>query len=201
MKLLIATNNRGKQEEYRALLASLPVDLVFPQETALELEVQESGATYAQNAAIKAEAWAKATGLLTLADDSGLEVEVLGGAPGLYSARYAPLPNATDADRRHYLLSQLRDKPRPWKARFVCTIAVATPEGVLHFAEGVCPGEIIPEERGVNGFGYDPIFYLPDLGLTMAELLPDEKNRLSHRGRATRAVRPILQALAASRSD
>jgi len=201
VKLLIATNNRGKQEEYRALLASLPVDLVFPQETALELEVQESGATYAQNAAIKAEAWAKATGLLTLADDSGLEVEVLGGAPGLYSARYAPLPNATDADRRHYLLSQLRDKPRPWKARFVCTIAVATPEGVLHFAEGVCPGEIIPEERGVNGFGYDPIFYLPDLGLTMAELLPDEKNRLSHRGRATRAVRPILQALAASRSD
>jgi len=201
MKLLIATNNRGKQEEYRALLANLPVDLVFPQETALELEVQESGATYAQNAAIKAEAWAKATGLLTLADDSGLEVEVLGGAPGLYSARYAPIPNATDADRRHYLLSQLRDKPRPWKARFVCTIAVATPEGVLHFAEGVCPGEIIPEERGVNGFGYDPIFYLPDLGLTMAELPPDEKNRLSHRGRAARAVRPILQALAASRSD
>ena len=196
MKLLIATNNRGKQREYRALLAGLPVEPIFPQETGVKLEVEENGLTYAQNAALKAQAWAKATGLPTLADDSGLEVEALNGAPGLFSARYAPIPNATDADRRRYLLSQLRGKPRPWKARFVCTVAVAAPDGVLHFAEGVCPGEIIPEERGANGFGYDPIFYLPDLGLTMAELPPEEKNRLSHRGRAVRAIRPILQALA-----
>jgi len=196
--LLLATSNQGKQREYRELLEGLPFTLVFPQDVASERapKVEESGATYAQNAALKARAWAKITGWLTLADDSGLEVAALGGAPGLYSARLAPQPHATDADRRRYLLAQLTGKPRPWQARFVCVIAVATPGGALHFAEGVCHGEIIAQERGDHGFGYDPLFLLPDLGLTMAELQPEEKNRRSHRARAATVIRPILQALA-----
>jgi len=194
--LLVATGNRGKQREYQALLAGLPYVLKFPQDTGLALEVEESGATYAQNAALKARAWAEATGWLVLADDSGLEVEALDGAPGLYSARYAPGPHPTDADRRRYLLGNLAARPRPWQARFVCVIAVAAPGEVMHFAEGVCAGEIIPEARGEHGFGYDPIFLLPARGLTMAELSPDEKNRLSHRAHAAAAIRPILEALA-----
>ncbi len=194
--LLIATGNRGKQREYRDLLKGLPFQLRFPQDTGLDLKVEETGTTYAQNAALKATAWAQATGWLVLADDSGLEVEALDGAPGLYSARYAPGPHPTDADRRRYLLDNLQRHPRPWKARFVCVIAVAAPEGILHFAEGVCHGEIIPEERGEHGFGYDPLFFLPDHGRTMAELSPEEKNRISHRARAAQAIHPILLALA-----
>ncbi len=196
--LLVATGNRGKQREFRSLLRGLPVVLRFPQDVPFRRQVEENGVTYAQNAALKAQAWAQATGWLTLADDSGLEVDALDRAPGLYSARYAPQPHPTDADRRRYLLSNLADKPRPWKARFVCTIAVATPTGLLHFAEGDCPGEIIPEERGEHGFGYDPIFWLPELGRTMAELTPAEKNRLSHRARAARAILPLLAALVAA---
>jgi XTP/dITP diphosphohydrolase len=168
-----------------------------PEEVAAALTVEESGQTYAENAAAKARAWAAATGLVALADDSGLEVEALGGAPGVFSARYAPGPSPTDADRRRHLLLQLEGQPRPWRARFVCVIAVATPTGALHFAEGTCEGEIIPTERGSHGFGYDPIFWLPELERTMAELLPEEKNRLSHRGRAAAAIRPVLKALAA----
>ncbi len=195
--MFIATGNRGKQREYRALLAGLPYVLKFPQDVETAMDVAETGATYAQNAALKAQAWAEATGWLVLADDSGLEVDALGGAPGLYSARYAPMPNATDADRRRYLLENLATHPQPWSARFVCVIAVAAPRGVMHFAEGVCAGEIIPQERGAHGFGYDPIFLLPARGVTMAELPPEEKNRLSHRAQAVAAIMPILASLAA----
>lgn len=193
--LLIATTNRGKQAEFRQLLRGLKAHLLFPQDLGLSLEVKESGQTYAENAALKARVWAQASGLLTLADDSGLEVEALGGAPGLYSARYAPQPQATDADRRRHLLRNLAGHPRPWKAQFRCVLAIAEPQGPIHFAEGVCPGEIIPEERGAHGFGYDPIFLLPQKGKTMAELTPEEKNRLSHRGRAVQAAWPLLMAL------
>ncbi len=194
-RLLIATLNRGKQAEFRQLLHGLDAELVFPDDLGLRLEVRETGQTYAENAALKAQAWAQASGLLTLADDSGLEVDALGGAPGIYSARYAPQPQATDADRRRYLLRNLAPHPRPWQARFRCVIAIAEPHGPVHFAAGVCPGEIIPEERGAHGFGYDPIFLLPEQGKTMAELPPEEKNRLSHRGRAVRAAWPLLTAL------
>src|ERR1700690_2423543 len=126
-RLLIATNNRGKVEELRALLHDLPVELVTPLEINLELDVLEDGATYAENAGKKALAFAQASGLVSLADDSGLEVEALGGAPGLYSARYLSKPGATDADRRAYLLKNLGNKPRPWRARFRATIAIAVP--------------------------------------------------------------------------
>jgi XTP/dITP diphosphohydrolase len=198
-KLLLATNNRGKLVEIQALLKRFNLDvlLVTPEKIGLVLEVEEDGETYAENAARKAAAFAHATGLLTLADDSGLEVDALGGLPGIRSARFAPQPGATDANRRAYLLERLKEQPRPWTARFRCTVAVVYPVGTVgdnevRYAEGICPGEIIPEERGQNGFGYDPIFLLPELGRTMAELQMEEKNRLSHRARAIWAAEPIL---------
>lgn len=198
-KLLIATNNAGKVRELHDLLTGLAVTLVRPRDLGLEGEVEETGATYAENAALKAEAWARATGLITLADDSGLEVEALGGAPGVYSARYAG-PGAADADRRAKLLEALRGTPAPRRACFRCVIAVAEPAAgaaapQLTYFEGVCPGEILWEERGRNGFGYDPIFWLPELGQTMAELTDAVKNRVSHRGRAVQAAQPYLRGL------
>lgn len=192
MKLLLASNNAGKLREMQALLEDVEIELLLPKHIGLTLDVVEDGSTYAANAALKAQAFRRASGLLTLADDSGLEVEALGGAPGIYSARYSSKPGATDADRRHYLLENLRDKPRPWRARFYCAIALADPEGKLRFTEGICPGEIIPEERGNDGFGYDPIFLLPELGRTMAQLSLPEKNLLSHRARAVQAARAYL---------
>jgi len=199
MKLLLATNNPGKRAEIQALLSLLPIELILPADMGLLLNVREEGRTYAENAALKATTFARASRLPTLADDSGLEVQALGGAPGLHSARYAPQPNATDADRRAYLLANLKAHPRPWLARFHCTVALATPDGQVQFAEGECRGEIIPQERGENGFGYDPIFLLPPLQRTMAELSMDEKNQLSHRARAVKAALPfILERLASS---
>ena len=192
-KILIATANRGKLHEIHALLADLPLTLLLPADLGLALEVAETGDTYAVNAALKATAFAQLSGLLTLADDSGLEVDALGGLPGVRSARFSPLPRATDADRRQYLLQQLAGKARPWTAHFHCTVALAEPDEEVVYFEGDCLGEIIPTERGDNGFGYDPIFLLPELGRTMAELSMAEKNRLSHRARAIIAATPFLR--------
>ena len=194
-QLLIATGNRGKLVEIQSLLNGLEIELVIPEMLGIELKVDETGSTYEENAALKADAFAKVSGLVTLGDDSGLEVDILGGQPGLRSARFSPLPGATDADRRTYLLSFLQGRPRPWTAHFHCTCAIAMPNGKVYFAQGNCPGEIIPEERGSNGFGYDPIFLLPGLGLTMAELSMQEKNQYSHRARALKAAMPILKVL------
>jgi XTP/dITP diphosphohydrolase len=196
-QLLLASNNPGKLEEIRALLAGSPFEIVTPAQLGIRLEVDESGRTYAENAALKGVAFAQATGLLTMADDSGLEVDALDGAPGVCSARYAPKPGATDADRCTYLLRNLAHKPRPWTARFRCVVALVLLAGegsrdIVQVAEGICPGEIIPDERGENGFGYDPVFLLPELGRTMAELSMVEKNRLSHRARAVKAAQPVL---------
>jgi XTP/dITP diphosphohydrolase len=190
--LLLASSNPGKLHEMRALLEGLPVELRTPSQVGLDLVVDEPGPTYAENAARKARAYARASGLLTLADDSGLEVDALGGLPGIRSARFAPQPGATDADRRAYLLEQLEGYPKPWAAHFHCTVALAAPSGELCFAEGDCYGEVIPTERGDHGFGYAPIFLLPELGRTMAELSTAEKNRLSHRARAVQAALPLL---------
>lgn len=192
LKILVATANRGKLHEIQALLADLPFTLLIPRDLGLDLEVAETGDTYAVNAALKATAFARHAGLLTLADDSGLEVDALGGLPGVRSARFSPLPHATDADRRRYLLQQLGEAGRPWTAHFHCTVALAEPDGGVTYFEGDCPGEIIPSERGENGFGYDPIFLLPELGRTMAELSMAEKNELSHRARAIKAAMPYL---------
>ena len=198
-QLLIATNNKGKVKELQDLLKDTGIELVTPAQINLDLEVVEDGQTYAENATKKAVAFAQASGLASLADDSGLEVDALGGAPGLYSARFGS-PDGhsvklSDAERRAFLVRNLQDKPRPWTARFHATIAVATPTGETHLAEGFCEGEIIPEERGTGGFGYDPIFLLTGWGKTMAELSMEEKNRLSHRAKAVMNAKGILEKL------
>ena len=191
-RLLMATGNRGKLSEIQSLLEDLKIILITPEMIGIHLIVEENGDTYQENASLKASAFARSSGLVTMADDSGLEVDALGGLPGIRSARFSPLTNATDADRRAYLLDLLHGHLRPWAARFQCTVAIATPEDKIYFAQGNCLGEVIPEERGTNGFGYDPIFLLPEIGLTMAELSMTEKNHLSHRARAVKAAVPIL---------
>jgi XTP/dITP diphosphohydrolase len=193
-KLLIATNNKGKVREIQAILQELGLELVTPADLGLELEVEENGQTYAENAIKKALAFSNAAGLAALADDSGLEVDALGGRPGLHSNRFGPQPS-TDASRRAFLLQNLDGIPRPWVARFRATVAVASPGRDVITVEGTCPGQIVPEERGEKGFGYDPIFQLEGLDKTMAELEMDEKNRLSHRGQAVRKAIPILVEL------
>lgn len=195
-RLLIATKNRGKVREYQELLAGLPLEITFPAEEGYWLEVEESGETFEENACLKARAFARHSGLLTLADDSGLEVDALGGAPGVYSARYAG-PGASDADRYRKLLADLAEVPEDQRsARFRCVIAVAWPDGRVETAAGACEGQIGFEPRGDYGFGYDPVFIVAGQGgKTMAELAPDVKNRISHRARAVDAVRPILERL------
>jgi XTP/dITP diphosphohydrolase len=203
VQILLATNNPGKVREIQALIEELApayreqINLILPLDIGVHLDVAEDGRTYAENAARKAAAFCRASNAITLADDSGLEVTALGGDPGLHSHRYSPSPHATDADRRVFLLRNLRQHTRPWRARFVCTIAIAVPEARgfdprLEYATGECSGEIIPEERGSNGFGYDPIFLVRELGKTMAELTTQEKNRYSHRSRALHNAMPIL---------
>lgn len=192
-ELLIVTDNPGKKREYRALMAALPVLLRFPSDLGYRIEVQEDRTTYGENAARKARAGVQVSGLLSLADDSGLEVDALGGAPGVRSARYTP---GSDADRIAALLAHLDGIP--WErrtARFRCVIAIATPEGDLYTAEGTCEGIIATAPAGTGGFGYDPVFYLPEFGCTMAQLPPEVKNRISHRARAVEAALPILQQL------
>ncbi len=201
-RLLIATNNRGKVREYRELLADLPFEITFPAQEGLTLTVEETGRTFAENARLKAVAFARASGLLTLADDSGLEVDALGGAPGIYSARYAG-PRASDADRICKLLNALADTPPGRRtARFRCVIALARPDGTVHTVAGTCEGEIGFAPRGEHGFGYDPIFLVAGYkGRTMAELPPEEKNRISHRAKAVAAARPLLLAWAGDREQ
>lgn len=194
-QLLIASGNQGKLREIQALLGDLPVELVYPSQLGIQINVLEDGENYAENAARKALAFTRASGLIALADDSGLEVDALGGLPGLHSARFAPQPGATDADRRALLLQMLAGHPHPWRAKFHCTVAVASANGEVRYTQGECLGEIIPFERGQEGFGYDPIFLIPEKAKTMAELSMDEKNQLSHRARAILAAKPVLQAL------
>jgi len=193
MKLLIATHNPGKAQEFQHLLAPLKIELCFPAELGLQLEVLEDGDTYFENARKKALAHARASGLLALADDSGLEVDELDGAPGIRSARYAP---GEDADRTAALLTELRGAP--WEqrtARFRCVVVIATPVAETYSAVGVCEGLIAFEPAGAGGFGYDPIFYLPEYERTMAQLSQTVKNRISHRARAIEAALPALHRL------
>lgn len=193
-KLLLASNNPGKLEEIMDLLKDLGIQLLVPNDIALELDVEEIGSTYIENARLKALAFCKASGLPALADDTGLEVKALYGAPGLHSKRYTPDIYATDADRRKLLLTNLADKPRPWKARFVCAVALALPDGHVINYQDHCDGEILSEERGERGFGYDHIFQFPELGKTMSELGMKEKNRISHRAKAVQGIIPYLKS-------
>ena len=195
-KLLVGTNNRGKVREYEELLANLPgtLQITFPAQEGLALEVEETGETFEANARIKALAYAQASGLPSLADDSGLEVDALDGAPGVRSARYAG-PGSSDADRYRKLLDALANTPTGRRsARFRCVVALALPDGTVRTASGTCEGTIGFAPRGAHGFGYDPVFVVEGHGgRTMAELSPEVKNQISHRARALMAIRPILQ--------
>jgi len=194
-RLLLATNNDAKVREYRRLLQALPLELVTLAEQGITTVVSEVGESLEENARLKAVALAAESQLVALADDSGLEVDVLGGEPGCLSARYAG-EGAADKDRIDYLLARLGGVP--WgrrTAQFRCVIAIATPEGRVEFCSGECQGIITLEPRGEEGFGYDPVFYLPELDKTMAELSLETKNRVSHRGQAARKVSLVLARL------
>jgi XTP/dITP diphosphohydrolase len=189
-ELLIATRNPGKLREFAAIFAGLGLTLRTLDELGIDAEVEETGSTFAANATLKAEAYMALSGLPTLADDSGLEVAALGGAPGVYSARYGGVSGAAQL---HYLLEQMKDIP--WHAplaRFVCVIALARPGQPCELVEGTLPGVIELEPRGSGGFGYDPLFYLLDENLTLAELPAERKNAISHRAAAARAAREVL---------
>jgi XTP/dITP diphosphohydrolase len=178
-KLVIATGNTGKLREYRELLAETGLELI-----AFDTEVEEVGETYEENARLKADTAAERSGRPSLGDDSGVEVEALGGFPGIRSARLGP----TQEERTAELMRRLEGKPRPWTARFVCALALADPGKPTQFFEGECRGEIVPEWRGEAGFGYDPVFLVPGTGKTFGEMKPDEKRLYSHRARAVRAL-------------
>lgn len=198
-RLLLATGNAHKLNELKTLLQGLPYDMVSPADVGIDADIEETGDSLEENARLKAMAMAAKSGLLTLADDSGLEVDALNGAPGVFSARYAG-ENASDADRVKYLLRQLTDVPQEKRqAKFRCVIAIATPDGKVDTVSGECRGYIAFEPRGEHGFGYDPIFYLPELGKTMAELPPEVKNRISHRGQATAGAFSFLLKLGEER--
>ena len=191
-RLLVASNNGGKIREIRALLNG--VDVVCPDDLNLNLEVEETGSTFVANAALKAHAFASETGLIALADDSGLQVDALDGAPGVFSARYGGI-GLDDVGRYRLLLKHMEAFPDPQQrsARFCCTLFVAAPDGRTCQAEGTCEGGIAHAPSGQHGFGYDPIFFLPEHDCTMAELAAQQKNALSHRAKALQAVYPALQ--------
>lgn len=176
------------------LFQRLPWRLVTPEEAGVFMTVDETGNSYEENARIKALAYARASRLVSLADDSGLEVDALGGLPGIDSAHFGG--RATDRDRVEYLLSLMKDiPPEKRSARFVCVIAIATPEGRVDLVRDECYGSITTEPRGEGGFGYDPVFCFPELGKTLAELPPDVKNLVSHRGKAARQAYRVLERL------
>ncbi|MFP3899005.1 MAG: RdgB/HAM1 family non-canonical purine NTP pyrophosphatase [Dehalococcoidia bacterium] len=194
-KLLLATSNSGKIGEYRFLLDGLGYRLTTLREEGITEVVTESGNTYEENARLKALAYARLSRLTTLADDSGLEVDALNGEPGVKSARLAGA-SATDAQKVSLLLSRLPGVPEQERtACFKCVIAIASPEGRVELCHGECRGLIAFQARGENGFGYDPVFLLPERGKTMAELPAEVKNQISHRARASQEARRVLQQL------
>ena len=198
-KLLLGTNNKAKVREYRSLLRNLHYDMVTVANQGITTKVDEVGVSLEENARLKAMVLSAESQLLTLADDSGLEVDALGGEPGPLSARYAG-EGASDEARISYLLARLNGVP--WQrrsARFRCVIAIATPDGEVELCSGECQGLVAFEAKGTHGFGYDPVFYLPELGKTMAELPLAEKNKVSHRGQAARKAYLVLGRLRDSR--
>jgi len=194
-KLLLATNNKAKVREYKSLLQGIPYEIVTLAEQGITTVVDEVGGSLEENARLKATALAAESQLLSLADDSGLEVEALGGEPGPLSARYAG-EGASDIERISYLLARLKDVPEEKRAaRFRCVIAIATPDETVELCSGECRGFITLAPTGDQGFGYDPVFYLPELGKTMAELPLELKNQVSHRGQAARKACELLKKL------
>jgi XTP/dITP diphosphohydrolase len=195
-KLLLATTNRGKIGEYCYLFRDLPFEIVSPMQENIDIDVDEKYMTLEENARQKALEYAERSGIITVADDSGLEVDALGGEPGVRSSRYAG-EGASDEDRVNFLLSKLEGiPPEERTARFRCVIAIADKSGVKEICNGECDGTIALEPKGENGFGYDPVFFLPELNKTLAELDTETKNNLSHRANAAREAGPVLSRLA-----
>lgn len=192
MKLVLASNNAHKLEELRAILSTLGMDVVPQKEMNIEIEPDENGKTFEENSYIKAKTIMDACGLPTIADDSGLMVEALHGEPGVYSARYGGDACVSDADRLNYLLSKM-DGEENRRAKFVSVITMLTPQGEKVVARGECPGVILHAPQGENGFGYDPVFYVPEAGCTFAQLSSEEKNRISHRARALAAFAQMIR--------
>jgi XTP/dITP diphosphohydrolase len=192
--LLLATTNEHKVDEFRTLFRDLPFTLLSLRDVQIDMDVEETGTTFAENAILKAQAYAKVANMLVLADDSGIEIDALGGAPGVYSARFAGR-EATYEERFRLIFARLQDVPPSERtARFRCAIALAEPSGYVRVVEGAVEGVIADSARGENGFGYDPIFLVPEFGQTTAEMTPTEKNRISHRGRAAEAARHLLES-------
>lgn len=194
-KIVFATTNEGKVKEIKEILGDFPIEVVSMKEMGITADIEENGTTFEENSLIKARALVKLTGLPALADDSGLEVDYLNGEPGIYSARY--LGRDTDYDyKNNYIIDKLSGaKGEERSARFVCVISLVLPDGREFVERGVVEGLIGYEQKGENGFGYDPIFYLPEYGKTSAELPPEEKNRISHRGKALTAMKKLIVTL------
>ncbi|MED3662013.1 XTP/dITP diphosphatase [Ureibacillus sp. FSL K6-8385] len=186
-QVVIATKNKGKAKDFEAIFKPLDYEVVTMLDIASDMEIEETGSTFEENAIIKAETLSKALGKIVIADDSGLEVDALGGEPGVFSARYAG--DHDDEANIQKVLEKLIGVPDEERtARFVCAIAISGPDIETKTFRGTCEGKILHEKRGTNGFGYDPIFYVPELGRTMAELTPEEKGAISHRGNAIRKL-------------
>ena len=187
MKVVMASNNAHKIAELRAILSAYGLDVVSQREAGVHVEPEETVTTFEENSRIKAVAVMQACGLPAVADDSGLMVDALNGEPGVYSARYGGPDCISDSDRINYLLKKLENVPEGKRtAKFVSVITLVTPDGKEIVARGECPGRILYEKHGAGGFGYDPVFYLPEYGMTYAELPPEKKNEISHRGNALR---------------
>ena len=183
MKVILASKNPHKLTELSVILSQHGFEIALESEYGLDIDVDETGTTFEENSLLKAEAVMKASGLPVLADDSGLMVDALDGAPGVYSARYGH--KSSDGERTEFLLENMKDVPDDKRtAKFVCVITCLWPDGRKIVARGECPGVITREVHGKNGFGYDPVFYLPELGMTYAELPSEQKNAISHRARA-----------------
>ncbi len=193
MKIILASNNKSKLREFKELVAGMDIELISQREAGCDFEVDETGETFEENAFLKADAVTKATGCIAIADDSGLVVDALGGEPGVYSARYGLGHEASDEDRNRYLLNKLGDDTTERSARFVCCICCTMPDGTVLQTRGECEGEILHAPRGENGFGYDPLFLPLGYDKSTAEMSPDEKNAISHRGRALREFMKIFK--------
>lgn len=192
-KLIFATGNEGKMKEIREILGDLDYEILSMKEAGVDVDIVEDGITFEENAIIKAKTVMEATGSIVLADDSGLEIDYLDKAPGIYSARFAGEDTSYDIKNR-ILLDRLEGVPdEERRARFVCAVAAVFPDGTVKVVRETIEGQIAHEIVGENGFGYDPIFYVPEYGCTTAEMTPELKNELSHRGKALRAMKKILE--------
>jgi XTP/dITP diphosphohydrolase len=195
-KLLVATHNQGKVVEFAEMLADMAIEWLSLDDIGVTQDVEETGSTFRENSVLKARTYAAQTGLLTLADDSGLEVDALAGAPGVYTARYGGV-GLTAVQRYKKLLAELQNVPEPQRtARFRCAIALSAPDGtILGESEGVCEGIIAQTAAGEGGFGYDPIFFVPQLQKTLAQISAEKKHEISHRGQALRQIEPLLRSV------